>query len=77
MRAASGVIVAAGKVDILHCGAGGEESRLKSVLGDAVAAWEREERESNIGFHIVNLGGRTAHFRFETRMVMVRVRVAA
>ena len=44
MRAASGVIVAAEKVEILPCGAGGEESRAKSVLGDAVVALERENK---------------------------------
>ena len=79
MRAASGLIVATGKVEILPCGAGGEEYWVKFVLGDAVAAWEREreERESNLDFQIVNLVGSIAHFRFVTRMAMVRVQVAA
>ena len=71
------VIVAAEKVEILPCGAEGEESRLESLLGDAVAAPEREEREGESRFQMVNLGGSTAHFRFATRMVMVRVQVAA
>ena len=74
MRVASGVIVAAEKVEILPCGAGGEESRVDSLLGDAVAALEREEK---FHFQMVDLGGSTAHFRFATRMAMVRVQVAA
>ena len=56
MRAESGVIVTAEKVDILPCGAGGEESRVKSVLGDPVAAPEREEREEKFHFQMVDLG---------------------
>ena len=56
---------------------GGEESRVKSMLGDAVAAWEREERERNLDFQMENLGVSIDHFKFATRMVMVRVRVAA
>ena len=77
MRAASGVIVAAGKVEILPCGAGREESRVESVPGDAVAAWEREETDHRWDFQMVNLGGSTAHFRFAKMMVMVRSQVAA
>ena len=77
MRAAYGAIVAAGKLEILPCGAGGEESRVKSVLGDAVAAWEREETAHLWDFQMVNLGGSTAHFRFLKMMVMVRSQVAA
>ena len=65
MRGASGLIVAAEKVEILPCGAGGEESRVESVLGDMVAALERED---NFHFQMVDLGGSTAHFRFATRM---------
>ena len=42
MRAAARVIVVAEKVEILPCGTEGEESRVVSVLGDAVAAWEKE-----------------------------------
>ena len=76
MRVASGVIVAAEKVEILPCGAGGEESRVESLLEDAVAALEREEREDKFHFQMVDLGGSTAHFRFAKRMVMIRVQVA-
>ena len=50
---------------------------MKSVLGDAVAAWDREDIERNLDFQMVNLEGSIAHFRFATRMVMVHVRVAA
>ena len=50
MRVASGVIVAAEKVKILPCGAGGEDFWVESVLGDAVAALEREEREEKFHF---------------------------
>ena len=74
MRAASGVIVAAYKMEILPCGAGGEESRENSVLGEAVAELEREEK---FQFQMVDLGGSTAHFRFVMRVAMVRVQVAA
>ena len=73
MRAASGAIVATEKVEIMPCVAGGEESWVKSVLRDAVAALEREEREEKFRFRMVDLGGSTAHFRFATRMVMVCV----
>ena len=76
MRVASGVIVAAEKVEILPCGAVGEESRVESVIGDAVVALGREEREEKFHFQMVDLGGSTAHFRFATRMAMVRVQVA-
>ena len=55
----------------------GGDCWVKSVLGGVVCTWEREERESNLDFQMVNLGGSTAHFRFATRMVMVRVQVAA
>ena len=77
VRVASGVIVAAEKVEILPCGAGGEESWLESLLEDAVVALEREEREEKFHFQMVDLGGSTAHFRFATRMAMVCVQVAA
>ena len=77
MRVASGVVVAAEKLEILPCGAGREESWVESLIEDAVAALEREEREEKFHFQMVDLGGRTAHFRFATRMVMVRVQVAA
>ena len=80
MRVASGVIVAAEKVDILTCGDGGGESRVESLFGDAVAALKREEREESeekFHFQMVDLGGSTAHFRFVTRMAMVHVQVAA
>ena len=76
MRAAAGAIVAAEKVEILPCGAEGKESRVECVLGDAVVAWEREGKGSDLDFHMVNLGGNTAHFRFAKRMVMIRVQVA-
>ena len=55
---------------------GGEEYRVDLVLGDLVAALEREEREEKFHFQMVDLGGSTAHFRFATRMTMVRVQVA-
>ena len=41
MYAAAGVIVVAEKVEILSCGAEGGDFWVESVLGDAVAAWER------------------------------------
>ena len=50
---------------------------MESVLGDAVASLDREEREEKFHFQVVDLGGSTAHFRFATRMAMVRVQVAA
>ena len=77
MHVASGVIVAAEKVEIMPCSAGGEESRVEFVLGYAVAALEREEREEKFHFHMVDLGGSTTHFRFATRIAMVCVQVAA
>ena len=52
-------------------------SWVESLLGSAVAALEREEREEEFRFQMVDLGGSTAHFRFATRMAMVRVQVAA
>ena len=52
-------------------------SRVESLLGSAVAALEREEREKEFRFQMVNFGKSTAHFRFATRMLMVRVQVAA
>ena len=52
-------------------------SRVESLLGSAVAALEREEREEEFSFQVVNLGESTAHFRFATRMSMVLVPVAA
>ena len=73
MRVASRVIVTMKKVEILPCGVGGEESRVESVLGDAVPVLEREEREEKFHFQKVELGGSTAHFRFATRMAMVHV----
>ena len=51
-------------------------SRVESLLGSAVAALEREEREEEFCFQMVDLGESTAHFRFATRMSMVRVQVA-
>ena len=77
MRVASGVIVASEKLDILPCGAWGEESWAESVLGDAVAELEREEREEKFHFQIVDLGGSNTHFRFATRMAIVCVQVTA
>ena len=77
MRVATGVIVAATKVEIMPCVARGEESWVESLLGDAIAALEREEREEKFHIQIVDLGGSTAHFCFATRMAMVRVEVAA
>ena len=64
-------------MEIIPCGAGGEESRVESVLGDAVTALDKEEREEKFHFQMVDLRGSTAHFRFATRMVMVCVQVAA
>ena len=52
-------------------------SRVESLLGGAVAALEREEREEGFRFQMVNLGESTAHFCFSTRMSMVLVSVAA
>ena len=52
-------------------------SRVESLLGSAVVALEREEREEEFRFQMVNLGESTAHFRFATRMSMVLVSVAA
>ena len=49
--------------------------RVESLFGNAVAALEREEREVEFWFQMVDLGGSTAHFCFATRMVMVRVQV--
>ena len=77
MRVASRVIVAAEKVDIMPFGAGGEESWVESLIEDAVAALEREEREERFYYQMVDFGGSTAHCRFATRMAMVRVEVAA
>ena len=53
------------------------ESRVNYLLGNAVAALEREEREEDFRFQMVDLGGSTTHFRFVKRMEMVRVQVAA
>ena len=61
MRAASGVIVAAEKVEILPCGARGDESRVKSVLGGVVVELEREEK---FHFQMVDLGGKYRPFSF-------------
>ena len=53
-------------------------SWVESLLGSAVAALEREEREEEFRLQMVDLGGWcTAHFRFATRMSMVRVQVVA
>ena len=52
-------------------------SRVNSFLGSAVAALEREEREEEFRFQMVDLGEGTANFRFATRMSMVLVPVAA
>ena len=53
------------------------ESWVESLLGNVVAALEREEREEEFRFHMVDLGGSTAHFRLAARMSMVCVQVAA
>ena len=52
-------------------------SRVDSLLGSAVSALEREEREEGFRFQMVNLGESTARFFFATRMSMVLVPVAA
>ena len=52
-------------------------SRVESLFGNAHAALDREEREVEFWFQMVDLGGGTAHFCFATRMVMVRVQVGA
>ena len=52
-------------------------SQVESLLGSAVAALEREDREEEFRFQMVDLGGSAAHFRFATRMSMVRVQVVA
>ena len=52
-------------------------SRVESLLGRAVVALESEEREEEFRFQMVDLGESTAHFRFTTRMSMVRVQIAA
>ena len=52
-------------------------SWVESFLGSAVAALEREEREEEFCFQMLDLGESTTHFRFATRMSMVRVLVAA
>ena len=51
--------------------------RVEYLLGVAVAALEREEREEEFRFQMVDLGESTAHFSFATRMSMVRVQVVA
>ena len=53
------------------------ESRVDSLLGSAVLVLEREEREEEFRFQMVNLGESTAYFRFATRISMVLVPVAA
>ena len=52
-------------------------SWVESLLGSTVAALEMEEREEEFHFQMVDLGESTAHFRFATRMSMIRVPVAA
>ena len=52
-------------------------SWVESLLGIEVAALEREEREEEFRFQMVDLGESTAHFSFATRMSMVRVQVVA
>ena len=52
-------------------------SWVESLLGSAVAALKRDEREEEFRFQMVDLGESTAHFRFTTRMSMVRVQVVA
>ena len=52
-------------------------SWMDSLLGSAVTALEREEREEEFRFQMVDLGESTAHFRFAERMSMVCVQVAA
>ena len=52
-------------------------SRVESLPESAVAALEREEREEEFRFQMVDLGESTAHFRFSKRVSMVRVQVAA
>ena len=47
------------------------------LLGSAVAALDREDREEEFRFQMVDLEESTAHFRFATRMSMVLVPVAA
>ena len=42
-------------------------SRVESFLGIAVAGLEREEREEEFSFQMVDLGESTAHFRFATK----------
>ena len=52
-------------------------SRVESLLGSAVAALKRGEREEGFRFQMVNLGESTAHFYFATRMSIVLVSVVA
>ena len=49
-------------------------SRVDSLLGSAVAALEKE---GEFRFQMMDFGEITAHFRFATRMSMVRMQVAA
>ena len=39
-------------------------SRVEYLIGRAVTELEREEREDEFCFHMVDLGESTAHFRF-------------
>ena len=50
---------------------------VESLLGSSVAELEREDREEEFRFQVVNLGESTAHFCFAMRMLMVLVSVAA
>ena len=50
-------------------------SRMESLLGSAVVALEREEKEGESRFQVVNLGESAAHFCFATGMSMVLVSV--
>ena len=52
-------------------------SWVGSLIGSAVAALDREEREEEFRFQMVDLEESTAHFRFATRMSMVCVPVVA
>ena len=52
-------------------------SWVESFLGSAVAALEREEREEEFRFQMMDLEESTAHFRFAERMLMGCVQVAA
>ena len=46
-------------------------SRVDSLLGNAVAVLEREDREEEFRFQMVDLGGNITHFCFATRMAII------